>query len=525
MLRVETLTRARPIRINWMLAAGLGLLPVAGILALGAGLSIKQVPATGGTLRLAFGGGSTFINPLLASSDTDVAISATLFPGLVDRTAVGGLTPGLAFSWNISAAGRTYTFRLNPGLSWQNGKPVTAYDVAYTYRLLASTSFPTHSDEWSGVRVTTPGRLTVVVHLPRPNYTFAQDATVGIIPNRYSGSRWPVGAGLFRLARVSRSRALLANTAVPGATTAYTSRLSFMFRATPGSTPDLSCNSSFAPLPPATAIPTTRLLGLVFNYGALPHRNVRKALISVLSHAKVPALAALSSPTPIWPAAFGPAVSPPVGSARRPATGSRPADLVHSASQRTLMRRAGWRLRSGRWHARRHTITLNLVASLDPHETPFVNAIAAAWRRNGFGVSVQRLSFSALVRGALYPGRFSAAVVDWDFGSPDYVPGELWRRNASLNFGHEADAAVTTLANQVPVSPSAATRNALRERIGNRLVSDGAAVGLAPEVYVCHASKRLHGYTPPTLVTDAGGLVLGHQGWYTGTRLVVKNPF
>ena len=43
---------------------------------------------------------------------------------------------GLAESWETSADGKTWTFHLRSGVKWQDGEPLTARDVAFTYNLL-----------------------------------------------------------------------------------------------------------------------------------------------------------------------------------------------------------------------------------------------------------------------------------------------------------------------------------------------------------------------------------------------------
>lgn len=42
--------------------------------------------------------------------------------------------PELAQSWTVSPDGRTYTFKLNPAARFHNGKPLTADDVAYSFK-------------------------------------------------------------------------------------------------------------------------------------------------------------------------------------------------------------------------------------------------------------------------------------------------------------------------------------------------------------------------------------------------------
>ena len=39
-------------------------------------------------------------------------------------------------TWSVSPDGLTYVFALRPGLLWQDGTPLTAVDVVFTYDLL-----------------------------------------------------------------------------------------------------------------------------------------------------------------------------------------------------------------------------------------------------------------------------------------------------------------------------------------------------------------------------------------------------
>jgi len=51
--------------------------------------------------------------------------------------------PGLASGWEISKDKKTFTFRLDPRARWSDGRPVTAKDVAWTYRTIMDPSHMT----------------------------------------------------------------------------------------------------------------------------------------------------------------------------------------------------------------------------------------------------------------------------------------------------------------------------------------------------------------------------------------------
>ncbi len=57
---------------------------------------------------------------------------ANIFEGLTRFGPDGSVNPGLARSWDISDDGLTYTFHLQPGVTFHDGTPMTAADVVFT---------------------------------------------------------------------------------------------------------------------------------------------------------------------------------------------------------------------------------------------------------------------------------------------------------------------------------------------------------------------------------------------------------
>jgi oligopeptide transport system substrate-binding protein len=76
------------------------------------------------------------LDPTLGSAGPAAPILSDLVEGLVARTPAIKPAPAAAESWTTSADGRTWTFRLRPGLRWSDGTPLTAGDFVYSYRRL-----------------------------------------------------------------------------------------------------------------------------------------------------------------------------------------------------------------------------------------------------------------------------------------------------------------------------------------------------------------------------------------------------
>jgi peptide/nickel transport system substrate-binding protein len=169
-------------------------------------------PAAGGTLNEGIIGSFSNANPVYATSTVDLAVSRLIFAGLYkydnSNQLVGDLASG---PWTVDDAGTLYTVHLRSGLTWQDGKPLTAQDVAFTFHVIqnADAQSPFNA-AWQGVVVTALDDTTVTFKLPDPLSSFPYSLTMGIIPQHILGNTSmaemrtatfntssPVGAGPF----------------------------------------------------------------------------------------------------------------------------------------------------------------------------------------------------------------------------------------------------------------------------------------------------------------------------------------
>ena len=80
--------------------------------------------------------------------------------------------PGLAESWETSDDGLTWTFDIREGVTWSDGEPLTAADIAYTYNRILDGG--PESSTWgsyltSVTSAEAPDDTTVVLTLEKPN--------------------------------------------------------------------------------------------------------------------------------------------------------------------------------------------------------------------------------------------------------------------------------------------------------------------------------------------------------------------
>lgn len=110
-----------------------------GLLALGLSLAtgIDSAAADGPVvLRRGNGAEPASLDPFQIGAHWEWNIVGDLFLGLMTEDANGKPMPGAAESWNVSADGLVWTFKLHPGLVWSDGVPLKASDFVAAFRHL-----------------------------------------------------------------------------------------------------------------------------------------------------------------------------------------------------------------------------------------------------------------------------------------------------------------------------------------------------------------------------------------------------
>lgn len=82
-------------------------------------------------LRVAIETEPDSLDPLKGQFASSALLYKQLHAPLTEYSPSGGLAPGLASSWRTSDAS-VWTFRLNEGLQWSDGAPLTAHDIVWT---------------------------------------------------------------------------------------------------------------------------------------------------------------------------------------------------------------------------------------------------------------------------------------------------------------------------------------------------------------------------------------------------------
>jgi len=98
-------------------------------------LSSSQSDRPPGYLVVGLESNPTRLDPRYATDANSIRIGALIFNSLTRTDQNGNLQPDLAERWEM-IDNRTYLFHLRKGVTFHNGKPLTAADVEYTYRFI-----------------------------------------------------------------------------------------------------------------------------------------------------------------------------------------------------------------------------------------------------------------------------------------------------------------------------------------------------------------------------------------------------
>jgi peptide/nickel transport system substrate-binding protein len=160
------------------------------------------------------------LNPLLVTTDPENVVLALLERNLLEYDEKLELVPGLAESVEASPDHLSYTVRLREGVRWEDGRPVTAGDVAFTVRTLVDPKTPALSRKsyWDGLeKVEVVDERTARVVFREPYAGRLQAFNLPLIPEAdYQGTdvntnprnRAPRANGPYRLGRWDAGRSL-----------------------------------------------------------------------------------------------------------------------------------------------------------------------------------------------------------------------------------------------------------------------------------------------------------------------------
>lgn len=532
---------------------------LAGLLLAACGGEAGPSGRAGGTAVAAVPTAATTVLPPLARNSLDGELGDLLFPGLErPRWEPGGLVfpegrpTALASRRRFGPDSTTLTYRLAPDRRWSDGRPVTAGDVVFTYRLLSrpGSALPLSRAAAQLDSVVAHGDTAVTFHFARRYPGMRFDAGVGILPRHRLG---PIpeeevaaalnarvdsaladgrltGSGPFVLAARERGDRILL---VPNPEAPVRPRLDTLaIRIVPeegtrvaelrAGGVHLVRGLSFRRASElrsregvrVDAVPRRAYDYLAWNPGGHPafaDVRVRRALSAALDRGRM--IEALDMAPWAEPARgpYGP-LFPELEAALPPVR-------EDTARARRLLREAGWTLPAARGggedvrtkEGRELAFTL-LTPAGDAHRAAAAQLVRARLGELGVGVRVRTMEFNALF-GRMRAGDYEAALLGWQVGlDPDISP--FWAGpDAPLNvvgYRNPEVAALIDSALSAETAPEAAGR---WRRAGAAIARDRPYAFLWYYDLPVAISERLRGADPGVL-----GVFRDAHGWWLADR-------
>ncbi|MGV1047262.1 MAG: ABC transporter substrate-binding protein [Solirubrobacterales bacterium] len=162
-------------------------------------------PPRGGRIQLAWigAGASESFNPATVAAPIDTFRLYCVFDPLVRAAPDYKTEPGLALKWEPNADGTVYEITLRDGVTWHDGKPFTADDVIYTWRLMGDPAHFGHASvlnvDLNSLKKLSPTKMRV--QLKKPDFGLAElfvfhNSTMVVQDGTTDYSK-PIGTGPF----------------------------------------------------------------------------------------------------------------------------------------------------------------------------------------------------------------------------------------------------------------------------------------------------------------------------------------
>jgi ABC-type transport system substrate-binding protein len=181
----------------------------------------------GGSITVGVIGAPRFINPLLATTETDILLSTLIYNPLVKETDDGTINPVLAKECTSNPDGTSYQCTLRENLVFSNNHPLTSADVVFTFQTKKALSLlHDPANDWGSITIEAPDEQTVRISTTGEATALKQKLTLGIIPKELwepiplsslsdsAANMAPIGAGPFILSRISYTNTIPTEVAV-----------------------------------------------------------------------------------------------------------------------------------------------------------------------------------------------------------------------------------------------------------------------------------------------------------------------
>lgn len=176
-------------------------------------------PIRGGTYAEGMVGDISTLNPIYATTASEIAASRLMFSSLFKYDDTGSLSGDLATGYNVDKTGKIYTVSLHQRALWHDNTPLTVDDVIFTLNIIKrSSSGAPNSEGWRNIEFKKVDNTKIEFKLPSAYTPFPNTLTFSILPkhilervpihslreDRFSNS--PIGSGPFKFSLLQRTK-------------------------------------------------------------------------------------------------------------------------------------------------------------------------------------------------------------------------------------------------------------------------------------------------------------------------------
>lgn len=176
-----------------------------------------EIPTYGGSLSEGVLGVPRYINPILASTDSEKDLSKLIFSGLLKKDVDGNFVNDIASDISESEDKLTYTLSINPDAKFHDKVKLTADDIVFTLNKIQDKKINSPiAINFEGVTLEKIDDYTIVFHLKKPFFYFKESLTFGILPKHllenlsseeFALSEFninPIGSGPFKIDSIAK---------------------------------------------------------------------------------------------------------------------------------------------------------------------------------------------------------------------------------------------------------------------------------------------------------------------------------
>lgn len=503
----------------------------------------EDTPVPGGTITEGIVGTPRFVNPVLAQTRADQDVTTLVYGGLLKINSNGELENDIAEEIITSTDGLTYSIKIRRDVSFHDGNPLTARDVAYTIQLIQDPDLKSPlRGNWSGVVVEEVGEYELNIILEEAYAPFTENFTVGIMPAHIWSelpieqipfsqlNTEPIGSGPFRVSDAKRDTSGIINhyTLTPHKINEIVPKIDTLELAffqneeellaeiennTIDATAYVSAENITAELESNYAIfqpALPRTFGIFFNQNkstVLRDATVREALTAAINRDVLIEKALFGYGVPIsLPTTL---VGTEIKSGEDTSTSTAATNNKEQAI--SILEDGGWEINElGLWAKEVNdepvTLSLTLKTSNSPLFNQLVAIVTEQWTDIGVEVTVEQYEQTGLVQSVIRTRDFQALLFGVDMNrSQDLYP--FWhssqKDDPGLNVAEYTNLTVDDLLETARVEQNEVNRNMILSEAGVIIAAEQPAIFLFQPQLIYMVKSEIVASVPHTIVKPA----------------------